>query len=412
MQTQNLEPQIAGKNLLSSRKTLLVVFLTVFLDLIGFGIIIPIQPFFAIALGATPSLVTLLGASFSLMQFVFSPLWGRLSDRIGRRPVMLVSILLTSIGYFVFGLSHSLAWLFFARMLSGFGSANLGAAQAIIADSTTPETRAKGMGLIGAAFGLGFIFGPALGGIFSQVSMNAPMFVAGVLSLVNFLIALWVLPETLKPGSKSTGAHHATFSLAAFHHAIRHPNVKELLILYAVYALAFSLMEASFGLFVQHSFVPSGPDSGKNAAQLTALALIVVGVTATIVQGGLIGRLVKVFGEWRLTRFGLFMIMLSMALIPIMGSWNRFGLFMALLPFMALGTGTLNPSLTSLLSRSVTIDEQGSTLGLGQGLASLGRVGGPAIAGLLFEMSPGAPFYVSTALLLTCLVLTMRKPRG
>ncbi len=396
----------------SNGKTLFIVFLTVFLDLVGFGIIIPIQPFFAESLGASPATVTLLGASFSLMQFIFSSFWGRLSDRIGRRPVMLVSIFLAAIGYALFGMAKTLTWLFLARMLSGFGAANLGAAQAIIADSTPPDQRAKGMGIIGAAFGLGFIFGPALGGFFSQISIEMPMFVAAGLSLFNFVLALVALPETLdKSRPLVGGAHRATLSLAAFRHAVRHPNVKELLTLSCGYAVAFSLMESSFGLFVQQAFAPGIADSGKTAARLTATALIIVGVTATIVQGGLIGRLVKKFGEWKLLRFGLLMITVSMAAIPIVGGWGDFSLFVAILPFMALGTGTLNPSISSLLSRSVSADEQGGTLGLGQGIAALGRVGGPAVAGLLFELNHNVPFYVSSALLLGCLGLSLRKPK-
>ena len=157
----------------SHKKILTLVFLTVFLDLVGFGIIIPIQPFYAEKLGASPTVITLLGASFSLMQFLFGSFWGRLSDRIGRRPVMLLSIACSSIGYAIFGAAESLPILFLARMLAGFGSANIGAAQAIIADCTPPESRAKGMGLIGAAFGLGFIFGPAMGGFFGQSTPNS-----------------------------------------------------------------------------------------------------------------------------------------------------------------------------------------------------------------------------------------------
>ncbi|MBI3293874.1 MAG: MFS transporter [Deltaproteobacteria bacterium] len=405
-----IHPEPGGS---SQSRTLLIVFLTVFLDLVGFGIIIPIQPFFAESLGATPAIVTLLGASYSLMQFLFSPFWGRLSDRMGRRPIMLVSILITSLGYLFFGLAHSLAILFLARMLSGFGSANIGTAQAIIADSTTAEKRAKGMGLIGAAFGLGFIFGPAIGGLLSQISIATPMYFAAGLAFLNFVLAMFFLPETLdkKNARAAASTSHASFSWKALRHAARHANVPMLLTLYFIYSAAFSLMEASFGLFVQYAFTEGASDTAKAAARLTATALILVGVTATIVQGGLIGRLVKTFGEWKLARFGLLMITIAMVSIPLVGSTHHFGLFAALMPLMALGTGTLNPSLSSLLSRSVFVDEQGGTLGLAQGLAALGRVGGPAVAGLLFESHPSGPFYASGVLLVCCLALAMRKPK-
>ena len=215
--------------LIGWKKILLLVFLTVFLDLVGFGIIIPIQPFYAEKLGASATTVTLLGASFSLMQFVFGSFWGRLSDRIGRRPVMLLSIACSSLGYLIFGFAESLTVLFLARMLAGFGSANIGTAQAIIADSTPPESRAKGMGLIGAAFGLGFILGPALGGFFSQFALSFPAFVASGLGAFNFVFALTSLPETCpqKTGvsTEKREVHRPGFSWSALKHAARHPNV-------------------------------------------------------------------------------------------------------------------------------------------------------------------------------------------
>jgi multidrug resistance protein len=386
---------------------LLIVFITVFLDLVGFGIIIPIQPFFAEFLGARPSTVTLLMASFSFMQFLFAPFWGHLSDRVGRRPVMLASIFITSSGYFLFALSSSLTMLFAARMLSGFGSANIGTAQAIIADSTPPEKRAKGMGIIGVAFGLGFILGPALGGLLSQVGMATPAFIAGGLSAANFVLASIILPETRRSNTAKT--RHSTFSLVDLRSAIQHPNVAMLMVLCLGYSTSFALMEGSLGLFIQNVFVTThGEVSFKEASRLTSFVLIVVGVAATIVQGCFIGMLVKKFGEMRLMRFGIFSIALTMCAIPVLGALHRFDLFLLIFPFMALGTGTLNPSLASLLSTAVHENEQGGTLGLGQGLASLGRVFGPSAAGILFEWNIGTPFFVSSILLMACLTLTLR----
>lgn len=387
-----------------------IVFFTVFLDLIGFGILIPIQPFYAQKLGASPAVITLLGASFSGMQFLFGSFWGRLSDRLGRRPIMLVSIALTSLGYLMFGLSSSLTILFLARMLSGLGSANIGTAQAIIADSTDQENRAKGMGLIGAAFGLGFIFGPVLGGLFVKFGLEVPAFLAAALSAINWCIALIRLPET-NPATTQTpkkleGASTAArprLSWAALKHAARHPHVGFILLMYFVFSASFSMMENVLGLFIQHYWVPQGSlgggFEGKQAASLTAYMLIVVGITATVVQGYLIGKLAKRFGEKKLLAVGPALVAVAFLLIPEIGWSGAYAGMLMVAVVMACGTGITHPSLSSLLSRSVDMDEQGGTLGLGQSLAALGRVLGPSVSGLLFQLYPGLPFWTGSLFL-------------
>lgn len=393
-------------------RTLAIVFFTVLLDLIGFGLIIPVQPFLAQTLGAPPSVITLLGASFSLMQLLFAPFWGRLSDRIGRRPVLLISIGLTAFGYLVFGLANQLWLLFASRMLSGFGGANLGAAQAIIADSTTPENRAKGMGLIGAAFGIGFILGPAMGGYLGQFGLATPALAAAGLSTLNLIFAVFLLPETYPPEKRSAqgsaaGHGKAPLSLKALRHAARHANVRELFMFITVYTVAFSLMEQVLALFVErywvHGLTGLTPKEGaQRAALLTANILIVVGVTATIVQGGLIGRLVKKFGEKNLLYTGGVILIFTYLAIPWIGKSGIYPLMLINAAFMAMGTGVINPSWTGLLSRSVDADEQGGTLGLGQGLGALGRVIGPTMAGGLFQLDARLPFWVGSILLLGC----------
>lgn len=405
----------------SNKKILLLVFLTVFLDLVGFGIIIPIQPFYAERLGASPSTVTLLGASFSLMQFLFGSFWGRLSDRIGRRPVMLLSIACASIGYLIFGLADSLAVLFLARMLAGFGSANIGAAQAIIADSTPPESRAKGMGIIGAAFGLGFILGPALGGFFGQVALSLPAFVAAGLGLFNFIFALINLPETcpqrVEGSQKDFEGHRPGFSWAALKHAARHPNVPQLFLVYLLYISAFSMMEQVLGLFIEAVWHPLSPgvDSAlraKQSAAETAYVLIMVGVTATVVQGGLIGKLAKKFGERRLLITGIAVVGSALALVPLIGQMGTYRFMLGWAVFSAIGSGLTNPSLSSLLSQSVDPDEQGGVLGMGQSLAALGRVIGPSLAGVLFERGIALPFWIGSGIVfLALIVATLIKNR-
>jgi MFS family permease len=397
------------------RKTLWIVFFTIFLDLVGFGIIIPIQPFYAEVFNATPAEVTLLGAAYSLMQFLFAPVWGRLSDRVGRRPVMLISIGTSVVGYILFGLAESLPMLYGARLLAGLGNANIGTAQAIIADSTPPENRAKGMGLIGAAFGLGFIFGPAIGGAFGQVSLATPAFVAAGLAAVNWLSALWFLPEThtRREPAKGRSRFSLGLSVSALREVLHFRNAPQLLWLFFAVTLAFSQMEQVFALFIERTWVPEALEkltrsaeeihaAVKHAAALTTKAFLAVGITATFVQGFLIGRLARRFGERRLIAMGTAILAVSLGFIPVMGEIGSFPLFMADCALIALGSGITTPSLSSLLSRSVDESKQGLALGVGQSLAALGRVFGPSAAGVLFEVERGLPFWVGGGLMLTC----------
>jgi DHA1 family tetracycline resistance protein-like MFS transporter len=396
----------------TQKRTLGIVFFTVFLDLVGFGIIIPIQPFFAERLGASAALVTLLGASFSLMQFLFAPMWGRLSDRIGRKPVMLISIFSTVVGYVAFGLSRTLPALFAARMLAGLGSANIGTAQAIIADSTAPENRAKGMGLIGAAFGLGFIFGPAIGGGLVHFGLQVPAFAAAALSSINWILAVFLLPETRQFNEASPSTRHG-FSWHGIKRAARHPGVARLFSIYLTWTLAFAMMEQVLALFIEHTWSGAGGESAAtHAAKLTTYVLVVVGVTATIIQGGLIGRLVKRFGERNTLFVGTLATATALALIPVSQVLGSFAFLMVVSVLLAAGSGLTSPSLSSLLSRSVGKDEQGGTLGLGQSLSALGRVIGPAMAGFLFQVFHGLPFFLGAVLTFACAGLVYSiKPR-
>ncbi len=401
---------------MTQKKILGVVFLTIFMDLLGFGIIIPVQPFYAETLGASPTVITLLGASYSLMQFLFAPFWGRLSDSIGRRPVILVSIAITAVGYALFGLSGSLAILFLARMLSGVGGANIGTAQAIIADSTDASSRAKGMGVIGAAFGLGFTLGPAIGGYFSRFGLAAPALIAAGLAAVNWVAACFLLPETYPVERRGKSApHRGTLSWAALRHVARHPNVGTLLAIGFVFTSAFSLMEQDLGLFVGYVWarvpgVAPTRESLRHAAMLTSYVLIVVGITAIVVQGGLIGRLARRFGEGRLLKIGLTLVSVGLFCIPLTGQLGSYGLLLVVSSWIAVGTGLSNPSLVSLLSQSVDPDEQGGALGVAQSLSALGRVVGPSVAGLLFEIGIGLPFWIGGAFILICIALALRLP--
>ncbi len=394
-------------------KTLLVVFFTVLMDLIGFGIIIPVSPFFAQSLGASPAWITLLGAGYSLMQFLFAPFWGRLSDKHGRRPIILVSIAIATCGYVGFAMATSFVMLFCMRLMSGFGTANLGTAQAIIADCTPPERRARGMGLIGAAFGLGFTLGPAIGGFLGQYGMQVPIFAAAALSGVNLLLATILLPETRKAGAGPTA--HSRSPLRQIAALAQDGNLRKLLWVFFVYSAAFSMMEQVLGLFIEYAWVGTSPghptESAGRASVLTAYALIIVGITAIVVQGGLIGRLVKRYGEKSLLVTGCMLVAIALVCIPLSGKLGGFGYLLLTMVLLAAGSGMVAPSISSLLSRATHSKEQGHAMGIGQSLSALGRVIGPACAGLLFEYSPDLPFIIGALFIAACAVGAKRfKP--
>ncbi len=390
-----------------------VALLTVLIDLIGFGIIIPVQPFYAESFGASPTLVTLLGTAYSGMQFLFAPMWGRLSDRRGRRPVMLISIAITLAGYLIFAFASSLWMLFLARMLSGFGAANIGAAQAIVADVTTGDDRARGMGLIGAAFGIGFVIGPAIGGAMGQISAEATALTAAGLSALNFLFAWRSLPETRRAGSSDAVHRGRGFAaLRDLRTAGQYVNVPRLLLIIAVMITGMALMEQSISLFIEHVWVLgedrslAGADLG-DAAGLTAIVLLAVGVVAAVIQGGFTGKLTKRFGEVRLAQVGAIIAAVALGLFAVVGAVGVFALMVLVAAFLACGTSLLMPSTNALLSRAVPEDVQGTYLGLGQSLSALGRTIGPAFAGLLFELNPSSPLVASAVLMAVAFVVTL-----
>ena len=395
-----------------------VVFVTLFLDLLGFGILIPIQPFYAEHFGASPSVVTLIGASYSVMQFLFAPMWGRLSDRIGRRPVVLISIAIGACGFLVFGFATSLWMLFAARMVAGFGNANIGTVQAIVADVTSGKDRAKGMGVVGAAFGLGFVFGPVLGGVASYYwGPSVPAFIAAGLGALNWILAFIRLRETRTPGVASEA--RGFLNLHALADASKHVNVPALLAIFFVFTMGFSLMETSLSLFLEHSFVPAdiiGSDAGqKTASKLTAMLLFAVGITSAIVQGGLIGRLRKLYSEKLMLLAGAGLIAVSfvaLAFVPDVFGEHGFPWMFPGAVLLAFGSGIFSPSQSSLLSRSVPAHEQGGVLGVGQSMSALGRIFGPASSGVLFERAHNLPLLVGAVLVVIAAAIagSLRPP--
>ena len=362
------------------RSPLVVIFTTVFIDLVGFGIVIPVLPFYAegTRFNASPRTVGFLFASYSIMQLIFSPVLGRLSDKYGRRPVLLISIIGTGIGFLILGFATTLWMLFAGRILDGITGGNISTAQAYIADITTKEERAKGMGLLGAAFGLGFIFGPAIGGILSRWGVAVPFLFAAGLCFANALLLYFTLPETVTPDHPARVSAAGGRGFSQLIESLMQPRLGFVLIIYFLFIVAFSIMTTSFSLFTMFRF---GYD-----AQHNGYLFAYVGVIAVIIQGGLIGRLVKRFGELPLVIVGALLFAGSLFAVPFVGPATG-GLLGLLIGggIFSIGNSLSGPALTSLASKSVGPAEQGGVLGVTQSAASLARAVGPSLAALLIH---------------------------
>ncbi|MBD0371916.1 MAG: MFS transporter [Pyrinomonadaceae bacterium] len=359
-----------------NRSPLLVIFVTVFIDLIGFGIVIPVLPYYVegTRFHASPRVVGLLFASYSIMQLLFTPILGRWSDRYGRRPILLISLLGTAAGFLILGLATTVWMLFAGRIIDGISGGNISTAQAYVADVTTPENRAKGMGMIGAAFGLGFIFGPAIGGVLSRWGIEVPFLFAAGLAFANATLLYFVLPETV------TKEHPARSSAATgrwtqLFEALKQQRLAFVLSIYFLFIVAFSIMTSSFALFTMFRFGYDAHDTGWLFGY--------VGVIGAIIQGGLIGRLVKRFGELQLVVAGALLFATSLFVIPLTGPHTGLITLLLVGALFAIGNALSTPSLTSLASKSVGRAEQGGVMGVTQSVASLARVVGPLIASAL-----------------------------
>ncbi len=382
------------------RTPVYLVLMTVFIDLLGFGIIIPLLPFYAEHYGATPTVIGLLSSSYSLMQFLFVPFWGRLSDRIGRRPIILMSVFGSFISYLIFGFANSLAVLFISRLLAGFMGANISTAQAYIADTTTFEERAKFMGLIGASFGVGFMLGPMVGGMMSRISTGAPGFLASGLSLVNVVLAYFMLPESLKDKSKPVRKLRL-LNIKAMREAFHRPAIGNLVLVFFFYTVAFSNLYVAFPLFTGYVFKYNAADNGYLFAY--------IGLIGILVQGGAIGRLVKRFGERALMVSGVVLLLAGLSFVP---NAHTLSMLVILITLLAIGSALVTPSLTSLISKHAGSSEQGSVLGVSQSFSSLARVIGPFWGGFIIGTAGIAwPFYTGSIMLLAALFLAWRVPR-
>jgi len=372
------------------RSPLLVIFTTVFIDLVGFGIVIPVLPFYVEGAGsrfhASPRMVGFLIASFSIMQLIFSPILGRLSDKYGRRPVLLYSVIGTGISFLILGFANTLWLLFLGRILDGISGGNISTAQAYIADVTTPENRAKGMGLIGAAFGLGFIFGPLIGGVLSRWGVAVPFFFAAGLSFANAILIYFTLPETvtaerMQRARIEVGSFFSRWS--ALFASLRSGPLGLVLTIYFLLIVAFSIMTTTFALYTQFRF---GYDAGHNGN-----IFAFIGVIAVVMQGVLFGRLAKLFGEARLVVAGCALLAVTLFAFPYVGPQTG-GLLalLALVGVLAVGNSIATPALTTLTSRGATGDNQGATLGVAQSAASAARAVGPVMAAFLIHSAVSA----------------------
>jgi DHA1 family tetracycline resistance protein-like MFS transporter len=381
-------------------RALATVWFTLFLDLVSFGLILPVLPFYATNFGASPAVVALLSTVFSLAQFVMSPVLGRLSDRRGRRRIMLISIAGSAMAQLVLGLSTALWMVFLARLVSGICNANVSTAHAYVADRVAPHERARYMGMMGSAIGLGFVVGPIIGGLLSLPSMpHLPFFVAAGLSALNFLMAVAWLPESRRPEG-GVGPTAPRRSLRAL---LRRDVWATPIGVFATIALgfymAFSSMESSFALFTEARF--------SWTARETGYYFTFVGLVIALMQGLVVGRAVRRLGERRTLLVGL--AVLGAGFLMQGGIPSVVGLVLGGL-FAAGGNGLLNPSLSALVSRTSSKDDQGLNMGLVQSASSLGRITGPALAGPLFEVvAPGAPLLFAGLVVLAVLLFARSR---
>jgi MFS transporter, DHA1 family, tetracycline resistance protein len=394
---------------MSQRKPSLgVIFLTVVLDLLGFGLV---MPFLALeardVFGVTASTAALLGTTYSAMQFLFMPLWGRLSDRIGRRPVLLCSIFasalsMTSLGLCL-GFTHSVIWLFVMRALGGMATANIGTAAAYIADITTPEERVKGMGLIGMAFGIGFVVGPGLGGVLASIEVNGRQgpvacFAAGALSAINLIWAITSLPESLPKERRQAAQASHTSRSEGLKLALKTPGIAQAASTNFLIILAFSGLENTYALFAKDSFALTQKQVG--------MLFVFMGFLGAAVQGGFMRRASGRYRETSLAYVGLTLLMLGFALfLPA----TRFGVGVLLVgsAAIAIGNAFTQPSISAYISRLADPARQGETLSGNQSLSSLARVFGPLLAGQLYTLAPSVPFVGGAVINLLALLIAL-----
>ena len=393
----------------SRPSTSLCAFITLLNDRLGESIVFPLLPFLLASFTSNGRTLGLLAGSYAIAQFAFTPLIGALSDRYGRKPVIAVCVSGSVLGLGLFAITLSINWqaipwatggliplalLFCGRLIDGVSGGTAATAGAVLADISTPENRAKAFGLIGVAFGLGFILGPAFGGLLAGYNVTLPVWVATGFALVNLLLVVTLLPETHPPEARQAMPRKRDLNpFTALKRVFSNPQVRRLCAAFFLFFMAFNGFTAVLVLYFKQAF-NWGPG-------LATTAFLIVGVVATVVQGGLIGPLVARFGEWRLTLAGLGFVIIGCLLIPMANSSNAAGVVFSAVAILALGTGLVTPCLRALVSRRLGDSGQGAALGSLQGLQSLGSFIGPPVAGLSYDLlGQRSPFWLGIVLLL------------
>lgn len=391
------------------KTSLLVLFLVVFIDLLGFGIVLPLLPFYASQYGASGTIVGLIVGVYSLMQFFFAPIWGRLSDRVGRRPIIMLSLTGSVIGYTIFAFAESIPLLFVARIVAGIAAANISTAQAYVSDITSSGERAKGMGIIGAAFGLGFIFGPVTGGLLSSYGASIgmpgnllPGIAAAIFSAGSLLTAIIFLGESRPANLRPRTGRPPQFDPDMWQRVLGDRSLSRVFLALFFVILAFASMETSVVLHGERGFGLEPKDLGYFFG--------LMGTLVAVIQGGLIGKLSRRFGERLLVRSGTILLAVGFAIVPLIHQQGW--LFLAAI-LIAAGQGVTYPSLTSMVSQLADPKERGGTLGVSAALSSLARMTGPVMAGILYDaFAAWGPFTTAAFLTLLASVVMVTSLRG
>ncbi len=378
---------------------LLLIFLTVFIDLLGFGLLIPILPAFGLkVLNMDEASIGIVISAYSFVQFIFNPIFGRISDKRGRKPVIIFCLLLNALGYLLFSITNSFFLLLLSRIIAGVGGSSISVAQAYIADVTTPENRSKGMGIIGSAFGLGFVFGPLLGGLLSEFGYAIVGYVSAGFSLLAFILTSFLLPESLKIKTKKESINNHSvrvrklIDIQLFKIVFRKPDLALLITLFFVLTFSFANIYGTFALLGIQVYHFTDKQNGYMFG--------IIGLTSAIIQGTLIGTINKFLSKKNIFIISSFLISLTLALIPYAG--NFLGLAVVGI-FLSLGTGLFQPTILSLISEVTSEQEQGMTLGINQSMSAFARMLGPLWGGFAFEYL-GYPFPFLTGAFFTAVI--------